>query len=246
MLPRPSRPPKLGFRVTSGQDVTLKTLGAEAALEKLRGLEMNQTLPASFSMEQRRKYRTVNGLKRESLRDLIGTLPDEDTDIYILSNGVGARDKMGRDRGAFDFGAFLAVLMDMVAPGVCAAVYVSTWTLNKKAAAGMVDLMEAGRIGSLVLLTDPYLNTREPEVAYFLLSHMAERGYQYVGFKNHAKIIAVGNPVTGRCAVVTGSANLSSQPRVEQFIVSTSPQVFKFFVENLFEWAVAAAQRKVE
>lgn len=61
--------------------MTLKTLNAEASLEKLRLQELDENLPASFSVEMRRKYRTVNGLKRESLRDLIGTLPDEDTDI---------------------------------------------------------------------------------------------------------------------------------------------------------------------
>ena len=199
-------------------------------------------LPTALIKVQRERQ-FVADMGRKTLNALIGELPDENTDIYILSNGNGAERFDGSDLGTFDFGTFIPYLAEMVG---ATDLYISTWTMNMRGADTIANLLDTGTISKLTVVTDPYFNRREKDISARLLLAMGDNdAANYVAFRNHAKIICAGNPQTGRYATISGSANLSSQPRVEQFILSASPDVYRFFVDNLFEWAVGKSKKAI-
>ncbi|NJL53937.1 hypothetical protein HC928_01440 [bacterium] len=200
--------------------------------------------PVQVILEKRAEYRFINGLRRQTLTALIPELPPPGTDLYILGNGAGAERTNGTDRGVFDFGTFIPYLIHMVAPDGGATLLVSSWTMNKRNADAIVECLENGAVADAMICTDPYFNAREPQIATYLASALIAGGHRYAAFRNHAKVICVASKDRARTAVVTGSANLSSQPRVEQYVLTTSTEVFAFFSHNLFDWAWDHVQRR--
>jgi len=181
----------------------------------------------------------VNGLKREALTALIPDLPDPDTDLYVIGNGAGAEKKWtpgGIEPKAFDFGTFIPHLVERLGNTGCTA-HVSTWTMNRNHALSMVEMLATGALAHLTVITDPYFKRREAAVAAELINGMARfpgRG-RFLAFKNHVKAICVANADASRFCTVTGSANLSAQPRCEQYVLTTAPDVYWFFVREFFE-----------
>lgn len=177
----------------------------------------------------------VNGLKKQALSDLITELPSPDTDMYIIGNGAGAEVKHGINPKAFDFGTFLAVVVDMLGDGCIA--HISTWTMNRNHALNMIEMIDNGKLSKLVVLTDPYFQKREPSVAAVLIEGILKHGEpnRYLAFKNHCKIIALSDANGENYCTITSSANLSAQPRCEQYVLTTDPGVYRFFIHEFFE-----------
>ncbi len=183
----------------------------------------------------------VNGLKREALNVLIPELPPPDVDLYVVSNGAGAEIRHGINPLAFDFGTFIPHVVRMLGDKGCTA-YVSTWTLNRQHAKTMLSMLDDRRLATLTVCTDPYFKRRESAVANELMSGLIMRGQRYLCWKNHVKATCIAAP-DGRTCVITGSANLSAQPRCEQYVLTTAPDVYQFFVSEFFEAMIANAQR---
>ena len=179
--------------------------------------------------------RMVNGLKKQALNRLIPQLPPPDTDMYIIGNGAGAEVKHGINPEAFDFGTFLSFIIDILGHGCIA--HISTWTMNRNHALNMIEMLDDGRLSQLSVLTDPYFQTREPSVAAILIEGILKHGdnSRYLAFKNHCKIIAVSDEKGENYCTITGSANLSAQPRCEQYVLTTSPEVYHFFINQFFK-----------
>ena len=198
----------------------------------------NAIMESALSLKVRRRYEKRNGLNREALDTLLPTLPDSGTDVYILSNANRAN---GREQ-AFSFSSFISHFVDLVAPGGNALLYVSVWTMSRQSATEIIGLLRAGKVGKMTLCVDRSLLARDDLIVHMFASEFMGTQHQYVACRNHAKVICCANPDMSRVATVTGSGNLSSQPRIEQYIVSTSPEVYAFFVDNLFEWAIQQIQ----
>jgi len=192
--------------------------------------------PVAVTLEQAQEFVLISDLRKQSLKQLVTELPPPDKALFVLANGIGA-EPIG-ERGAFDFGAFLPVLVDMVCPGGGATAHVSTWTLNRRAAWNMVDMLASGKLAHLVLATDPYFNTHKRDVASYLIYHIQDYGGRYVAFRNHTKVICIANADRSSVVTIVGSANLSNQPQMEQFVLTTAPAVYDFFVNHLFNWAL--------
>jgi hypothetical protein len=186
----------------------------------------------------RRKF--INGLKKEALNQLIPTLPPPDTDLYIVGNGAGAEIRHGIDPLAFDFGTFIPHVVDMLGGKACIA-YVSTWSMNRNHTKTMLDMLKSGALQQLTVFTDPYFKRREAAIAAELINGLLDAGQRYLAFKNHCKIIAIAAPGDRTC-VITGSANLSAQPRCENYNLTTSPDVYQFYRDEFFETMIHASQ----
>lgn len=190
--------------------------------------------------EVKRKF--INGLKQQALTQLIPELPPIDTDLYIIGNGAGAEKINGRTVDSFDFGSFLPVLVEMLGNKDITA-YVSTWTMNRNHATIMIDLLDNGNISKLVVASDPYFTRRESAVAATLIQGIQKHKQTFITFKNHVKSICLKAP-DGKTVTVSGSANLSAQPRCEQYILTTHPDVYQFFVSEFFEYMVNKNAKK--
>jgi hypothetical protein len=203
-------------------------------------LETDKQLPRPVTMARYvAKRQFVAGLKREALNELIPILPPPDMDLYIIGNGAGAEVKHGINPQAFDFGSFIPHVVRMLGDRECTA-YISTWTMNHQHGLTMLEMLDDGRLKALTLCTDPYWKRREAAVANQVITGLMTRNQRYVAFKNHVKCIAIAAPesVSGsvaRTCVITGSANLSAQPRCEQYVLTTSPVVYQFFQVEFFE-----------
>ncbi len=203
--------------------------GAETELETSRQLATPVT---HARREAKRAF--VNGLKKQALDELIPALPPPDVDLYVIGNGAGAEIRHGINPLAFDFGTFIPHIVGMLGDRDCTA-YVSTWTMNENHVKAMIAMLDDGRLQTLTVFTDPYFSRRTPPIYAQLvngLSRYPGRG-RYLAFKNHVKALCIASP-DGRTCVITGSANLSAQPRTEQYVLTTAPDVYAFFVENFF------------
>ena len=183
----------------------------------------------------------INGLKKEALTELIPTLPPPDVDLYVMGNGSGAEIRHGLNPQAFDFGTFIPHLVDMLGAQGCTA-YVSSWTMNENHIKSMGAMLDDGRLANLTVFSDPYFARRTPANYAQLMTIVQKHAprARYLSFKNHVKAICITSADAQRFVTVTGSANLSAQPRCEQYVLSTAPDVFQFFVDEFFEAMINA------
>lgn len=199
-------------------------------LETPRGLKRPIT---HYRKAARREFRAA--LAKEALNQVVPSLPDRDTVLYVLSNGSGAEIRHGIDPLKFSFGDFLPVVCSYLGDRDIRA-YVATWTMARAHALTMIEMLTDGRLASLTFFCDPYFRKRESAIcSEFVLGlqRFGERG-RFLAFKTHAKIIALAAP-DGNTCVIMGSPNLSQQPRVENFTVDTDPGVFDWLVRDYFE-----------
>lgn len=198
-------------------------------------VETTAQLAAPVRYDRRRVARReyINGLKKQALTDLITQLPPPDVDLYILSNGSGSTYRTTGDPLAFEFGHFIPVLVGMLG-GKCTA-YVSTWTMARQHALNLLQIVDTGELAQLAVMTDPYFLRRESAVANQLVTGLLARGQRFTAFKNHVKACAIASADGSRTVCVLGSANLSSQPRAENFTLSTDPGLYTFLRDEFFE-----------
>ncbi len=196
-------------------------------LETARQLERPLT---HARREAKREF--ISGLKREALNELIPVLPPPDVDLYVIGNGAGAEIRHGVNPLAFDFGSFIPHVVRMLGDSGCTA-YVSTWTMARGHALTMLQMLDDGRLSDLTVFTDPYFKRREAAIAAELITGLLDRGQRFLAFKNHCKILALSNP-QGRCCTIMGSANLSAQPRTENYTLTTASDVYAWVVRDFF------------
>lgn len=198
-------------------------------------VETTDNLRAPIRYDQRAaKRQYVNGLKKQALTELIRELPPPDTVVYIMSNGSGSTYRLTGDPLAFEFGHFIPVLVDMLGGTGCTA-YISTWTMARQHALNLLDMVDTGKLASLAVMTDPYFLRRESAIANQLVTGILARGQRFKAFKNHVKAVALASADGERTACVLASANLSSQPRAENFTLSTDPGLYRFLRNEFFE-----------
>jgi hypothetical protein len=200
----------------------------------------NQIVRPAIHERKEAKRQFVSGLKKQALNDLIPELPPPSTDLYIIGNGAGAEIKHGINPLAFDFGTFIPHIVQMLGNKNCVA-YVSSWTMNRTHVKALFELYDEKALSQITVCTDPYFKRREAAIANELIIGLTERKQRFLAFKNHVKCIAISNP-DGECCTITGSANLSAQPRCEQYVLSTAPDVYAFFRDTFFEAMFANAK----
>lgn len=183
----------------------------------------------TYRREAKRLF--LNGLKKQALNELIPTLPPPDTDLYVIGNGAGAEIRHGINPLAFDFGTFIPHVVGML--GTPAKLYVSTWTMNRNHVKSILEMFDNRELEQISVITDPYFKRREAAIANELISGLLARRQRFMAFKNHVKAIAIQHGDS--YCTITGSANLSAQPRCEQYVLTTSPDVYRFFVAEFFE-----------
>jgi hypothetical protein len=175
----------------------------------------------------------VTMMQREALSDFIQELPPPDHDLWIIGNGSGGTYGRRVIETRFEFGHFIPVLIDLLG-GHVTDLYISTWTMNRDHAQNILDTYDERRADRIVVLTDPYFLQRESFVANALVAGMKLRGQTFIAFKNHTKMLALATE-DGRTCVIQGSANLSSTPRAENWVLTTSPDVYEWVRDSFFE-----------
>jgi hypothetical protein len=111
-----------------------------------------------------------------------------------------------------------------------AALTCSTWTLSRPIAVEMIQLFDAGLLTSIDLMTGRYFVRREPAVAAYVQEQLRARPRcRFVAFENHVKATVISSPPD--FIVSEASANLTSNPRLEQLTVTNDEPLARFWCE---------------
>ncbi len=181
------------------------TLGEADTLE-------TEHVPGSRS-HRRRPGRAFRRLAAQhGLQDILQTPPAAGESVHIVS------------ASKFDFWTWVPALLDMIGPAT--HLYCSTWTLSRPNAVELFELWDAGKIGTASYLTGTYFKRRETAVYAFLLEGIRRRKGRYRAFQNHAKVMLLDPG--GLPLVVESSANLTANPRLEQYVLSHDAELHAF------------------
>jgi len=167
----------------------------------------------------KRQYQRV--AQQESLADVCPEPPAVGESVHIVSDSK------------WDFWTWVPVMFRWLrAPAV---LYCSTWTLNRQNAVELFELIDDGALDHAAFLTGTYFKRRETAVYAFLLDGLRRRHGRYRAFANHAKVLLLSDGKT--CLTVEGSANLTSNPRLEQSVLTNCPELHAFhraWMEDIF------------
>lgn len=160
------------------------------------------------------KQKVVAMMKREHLRDVMPAPPERGFTYHLVSNGK------------FDFWTWVPVMVEWI--GQADELYVSTWTLNRGNCVDLFALIDAGKIRDVGFLTGLYFKRRESSVYSILLTGLQRRGFRYAALTNHAKVVLLCNQDRGDYIAIEGSANLTANPRIEQYTLCNDEEVYRF------------------
>ena len=164
------------------------------------------------------KQRMLALAKRQHLHDVMPELPEPGYVYHVVSDG------------RWDYWTWIPRMLDWLG-GRADEVYISTWTMSRPNCVDLLRLIDEGRIGRVSMLTGLYFKRRESSVYAMLLTGLHKRGGRYVALPCHAKVALLRNKERGAWLVVEGSANLTGNPRIEQFTLCNDREVYSFHRE---------------
>lgn len=164
------------------------------------------------------KARCVNAMRQENADAFLQDLPKTNEQFHILSNGK------------FDYWQLVATCLKLCNCTI-EHLFLSTWTINLPISREIISLLESRKIKNCTIWLNDYLKSREPHVWSFLTEHLRARKQKIFSTKNHAKI-AAWKCSDGRCFVLSGSANLTANPRIEQNFIAQSCELYNFYVSE--------------
>jgi hypothetical protein len=159
-----------------------------------------------------RPQRISRTLKREmfdrqrlkTLADIFPTLPAPGEAHHIVTHGK------------FDFYDALPRVLELEQMQN-ATVTAATWCCNRRCALDLIDRIESGQIGSMRLIVGLYLKRREQAVFSTLATGLTKHGQKLLATECHAKIFTIQHE--NNFITIEGSANWTSNPRVEQLTI---------------------------
>lgn len=180
---------------------------------ELSGVETGKARKLKTKMKQDR----IKAMQQETADQFLDRLPVDGEQIHILSNGK------------FDYWGLITRGMELTR-GQIESLFVSTWTMNLPIARDICERIKQKKILSVTCWLNNYLKSREPHVWAYLQEHLGAMGQKVFATENHAKIAAWRNN-HGEHYVISGSANLTANPRIEQNFVAKSKELHDFYVE---------------
>lgn len=156
--------------------------------------------------------------QQEKLKSVIQTPPEPGEQIHIVS------------ANKFDFWTWVPTMIDWI--GTTENLYCSTWTACRNNVVEMFELWDSGRItGSVTFATGIYFKRRETSVYATLVEGLLKRGGRYKAFETHAKVLLLNNAERNAWYTIEGSANLTSNPRLEQYVITNDKTLYEFHRE---------------
>lgn len=166
-------------------------------------------------MHQRRaeKSEFIRIEKRTEAAAFLTSIPAPGHTWHIVSNAK------------YDFWTWVHVLIDLLG-GHIDDLYGSTWTASRPNVEDLLQKLDEGKIKRAALLTGTYFKRRETSVYATLYEGLQSRGQRFVAFENHAKVLLLGKAPT--FITIEGSANFTSNPRLEQYTMTNDESLFNF------------------
>ena len=157
---------------------------------------------------------------RELMENDFNGLPSENKYFAIKTNGTS------------DCGSIFSYILEEW--NEINEMYLATWTISKQNIKRLKEAIESGRLKELTLVFSSTLKPANPALYASLVGSLKE--FENVKLKeinSHAKTFSVTN---GKDFItVTGSANWSENPRIENFLILNDKSLFEHHKEWMSE-----------
>lgn len=111
------------------------------------------------------------------------------------------------------------------------SVVLSTWCIAKPDMDELAAWLDTGRIEHLALYAGEIFPSQYGDEYEAALRMADEYGMKLVIAKNHSKVILAGNRELDYWLTMEGSANVNTNPRIEQTTISNDKPLFDFYSE---------------
>lgn len=159
------------------------------------------------------KLHAKSFLNKEKALEVLNSLPKIDESFHIISNG------------SFDYFNLIPTTVEHLG-NICNEFYFSTWTMNLSNTRHLFEMFDSGKIKSIAALVGLYFKKRESNVFNELYEGLKKRNQRIFSNENHTKISLLTNGID--YISICGSANFTANPRIEQFTVHNSKELFDF------------------
>lgn len=174
--------------------------------------------------------------KREKTKELRTSIRDENFKTLINSLG-GFPNKEEffaiKTNGTSDCGSIFSYALDFW--GEIHEMYLATWTISKANIERINQALESERLKNLVLVFSSTLKPANPALYAALVGRL--KGKANVKLKeinSHAKTFSISDG-KGNFITVSGSANWSENPRIENFLILNNESLFEHHKEWMSE-----------
>lgn len=107
----------------------------------------------------------------------------------------------------------------------------STWCIARQDLSEISTWLDAGRIGEYSLFAGEIFRSQYGDEYEMVLRMMEDYGVRFLMAKNHSKVTLALNEQQGYAVVVESSANVNTNPRIEQACVTRSRELLEFYRE---------------
>ena len=125
----------------------------------------------------------------------------------------------------------LSYLRHLLKPTYFDYVGVSTWCIARQDLTEISAWLDAGRIDHFALYAGEIFRNQYGDEYEMVLRMREQYGVHFVMAKNHSKVTLACNEAEGYYVVVESSANVNTNPRIEQACVTASRELFDFYRE---------------
>lgn len=108
---------------------------------------------------------------------------------------------------------------------------ISTWCMAMQDVEQIAAWLAAGRLCWVDAYTGEILPSQYPAVHQALCTAVRQHHGRVATFRNHSKVMLLGNRDSNRFVVVESSANLNTNPRTEQTSVTADAGLFHFYAD---------------
>lgn len=175
-------------------------------------LEQPEALIYKDHKPTKRELKTIAA--NEYLHQVLTGLPAISETWHCISNS------------RFNFWSFVPAIINYLGD-YTSVLYCATWTTNNLNTRQLMELFDQGKVGSITFVVGRYFQSREQAVYSFLFSKLLERNQRLIVGEHHLKVLLLHNE--DNFIVVESSANLTSNPRTEQFCYSNDKDLFHFY-----------------
>lgn len=125
----------------------------------------------------------------------------------------------------------LSYLRHLIKPTFFDYVGVSTWCIARPDLQEITGWLDAGKIDQFALYAGEIFRNQYGDEYEMVLRMREDYGVHFVMAKNHSKVTLCANHAEGYYVVVESSANVNTNPRIEQACVTRSKELFDFYRE---------------
>lgn len=108
---------------------------------------------------------------------------------------------------------------------------VSTWCIARPDLEEISAWLDAGRIDRFALYAGEIFRNQYGDEYEMVMRMREDYGVHFAMAKNHSKVTFACNEADGYFVVVESSANVNTNPRIEQACVTASRELFEFYRE---------------